>query len=410
MPDDLAAMIDRLRRMRARPEVAGRDWYQVQSKATSRAATIRIYDDIGWMGTSARSFADELAALDVDHIDLHLNSPGGDAWDGIAIYNALRGHQASITVTVDALAASAASVIAMAGDRVRMNRGAQMMIHDAWGLVIGSAADMTDAASMFDKISDSLAGIYAARAGGTLAEWRQAMGKETWYTAAEAVDAGLADETLDEAADDAPQSRWDLKAYAFAYAGRDAAPPPHKPKPAPAPAGAASSPRKEGAGMDPAKIREALGLQPDASDDEVRTALASAGLAPTPPEPDPGPEPAPTPTPKPGSAVGTMTIDVSAWDEQQKRIKRLEAAENKRLVEERDQVISAAVSQGKFPPARKEHWARLWDADPEGTRQVIASLARDVVPMQALGYDGDRDAVDAEFDHLFPPTYSTKGA
>lgn len=173
----------------------------------------------------------------------------------------------------------------------------------------------------------------------------------------------------------------------------------------------------EGAGMDPAKLREALGLAPDAPDEDVNTAmqgaLQAAGATTT--TATDVPSTATTPTAPPAEPVaagagapprvaGTMVIDASAWDEQQKRIQRLEAEATKRAREERDQVIASAVHDGKFAPARKEHWARLWDADPEGTRQVIAGLTKNVIPVAALGFADDTDAsIDDEFAHLFPP-------
>jgi hypothetical protein len=159
----------------------------------------------------------------------------------------------------------------------------------------------------------------------------------------------------------------------------------------------APPPPLEGAAVDSAKLREALGLPADASDEEVRTSLTEAGLVTSPP--------AVTPAPQPVAAAakpGTMTIDVAAWDEQQERIKRLEAADVRRRVAERDQIIAKAVQDGKFPPARREHWQRLWDADPEGTRVVLDGLARNVMPVMASGYDGGPEELDDEFAHLFP--------
>jgi ATP-dependent protease ClpP protease subunit len=418
MPD-LDEVIERLRGMAARP-ADGREWYRFEAKADTRRAELRIYDEIGWFGTSARTFAQDLAALDVDNIDLYLNSVGGDAWDGVAIFNSLRRHKAKVHVVVDAIAASAASIIAMAGDTVRMNRGSQMMIHDAWGMTIGNAAQMEKAAEELGKLSAGMADIYAGRAGGTSEEWRTAMAAESWYTATEAVDAGLADSTTDDDAATDAQAKYDLKVYAFAYAGRDAAPAPKftprrpaavvpKPPAAPAPGTAP----QEGAGqMDPAKLREALGLPADSPDSEVTTALVAAQAsltAPTPPATPPAPpavEPPPA-APKPVAssvASGTMTIDVSAWQGQQERMQRLEAQAARQQRDERDKVIGQAVTDGKFAPARKEHWAKLWDADPEGTRQTIDSLAKGVVPLAELGYGvgtSDED-IDREFASLFP--------
>lgn len=418
MPTDL---ITRLEQRRARP--AAREWYRIEAAEGSSTATVHIYDEIGLWGTSARDFAAELRAIDATAIELHLNSPGGDAFDGLAIYNSLRDHPATVTVVVDGLAASAASVIAMAGDVVKMNVGAQMMIHEASGVVIGNAGDMADFATVLDKASDSLAATYVAKAGGTLAEWREVMRAETWYTAAEAVEAGLADEAV-TGAEPAAEAAFD-RLRVFAYAGRSAAPPPviHR-RPAPPPVTAAEAARRihaastrtttptaqaagstRGGSMDPAKIREALGLSADASDEQVMAALTAA----RPPAPEP--EPTPGPTPPAPTAAGTMSIDVSAWQAQQDRIQRLEAADAKRRRDERDQILAQAVADGKFAPGRVEHWVRLWDADPEGTRLVIDGLAKNVIPIAALGYDADREgtSIDEEFSHLFPPTTIGKG-
>jgi ATP-dependent protease ClpP protease subunit len=414
MPD-LDDMIEQLRRMRADPGGPVKDWYRMSAKAGSRRAEVRIYDDIGWMGTSAKTFAQELDALQVDEIDLRLNSPGGDAWDGIAIYNALRRHKARINVTVDGIAASAASIIAMAGDSVSMSRGSQLMIHDAWGLVIGNADDLADAMTSLDKLSAGMADIYAARAGGDVATWREAMRAESWYTAQEAVDAGLADALVDDtASDDGAQARWDLRTYAFAYAGRAAAPAPTiTPRSAaPTTATPAGTPTKKGAGMDPAKIREALGLGPDAPDDEVTAAFAKAvpATAPAKPDPDGDAEPEPDDEPEPPKAkarkttktAGVMSIDASVWEETQARMKSLEAQAARQARDERDKVIAQAVADGKFAPARKQHWAKLWDADPEGTRETIGQLAKNVVPLSAVGYDLDGGEPDEDYRALFP--------
>jgi ATP-dependent protease ClpP protease subunit len=173
-------------------------WYRVARNDAERSAEIFIYDEIGgnWWGggVSADDFVRELAALNVDRIDIRMNTPGGDAFDGIAIYNALRVHRAQVHVYVDALAASAGSIIAMAGDQVTMRRAARMMIHDAAGWGMGNAADFRAYADLLDALSDDIASTYLARAGGTRATWREAMLAETWYDGPAAVAAGLADE------------------------------------------------------------------------------------------------------------------------------------------------------------------------------------------------------------------------
>lgn len=193
----------RARDQRARPEVKAR-LRVVNSDDGAGEITTRIdlMDEIGYWGVTAQDFVDELLGIDSSSIELHVNSPGGDVFDGVAIMNALADHPATINVVVDGLAASAASFIAMAGDSVRMNRGSQMMIHDAAGLCVGNAADMEAMKALLDRISDTIAGLYAERAGGSVEDWRDLMRAETWYSAAEAVTAGLADTTGAKAAED----------------------------------------------------------------------------------------------------------------------------------------------------------------------------------------------------------------
>ena len=174
---------------------------------------------------SAKEFAAALDDLDDDteEIRLHINSPGGSVFEGIAMMNALRNHPARIVATVDGIAASAASFLAVSADELVMSRNSELMIHDAWGLVIGNATDMREMAELLDKFSDNIASIYAEKTGGDTETWRAAMSAETWYSADEAVEAGLADRVdLKRKAD--AKDRFDLSI--FNYAGRDQAPDP----------------------------------------------------------------------------------------------------------------------------------------------------------------------------------------
>lgn len=176
---------------------AGRRWYTIQARAaTPSEVDVLITGEIGWdvdSGMFARALsAPEIANATTLHVSL--NSVGGDVFDGIGIYNSLVGHGAQIIVTVTGIAASIASVIAMAGDKVIMGRGSQMMIHDAHAIQVGNAADMIKMAEILNRASDNIASFYAERAGGTAEQWRAVMQEERWYLAQEAVDAGLADE------------------------------------------------------------------------------------------------------------------------------------------------------------------------------------------------------------------------
>lgn len=193
-------------------------------------ATLRIYDPIdswgGDWGVSAREFADALRQVpNAQQIQLHLNSPGGEVFEAIAILNGLRNHPATVTAVVDGLAASAASFIAAGVDRLVMGQNSQLMVHDPWGICIGPATDMRNLADQLDHIGDNIASVYQGKAGGALADWRAVMLAETWYSAEEAVTAGLADEVAGSAGQDAqPQNAFDLNT--FQYPGRAAAPPP----------------------------------------------------------------------------------------------------------------------------------------------------------------------------------------
>lgn len=161
--------------------------------AVAQGVDMYLYDEIGYWGITASDFIGELSQLQGANISLHVNSPGGDVFDGIAIYNALLNHQGMVAVTIDSLAASAASFIAMAGQQVQMAKTAQIMIHDALALVIGNAQELRDTADLLDKNSLNIASIYADRAGGTPEDWRTRMMAETWYSSDEALDAGLVD-------------------------------------------------------------------------------------------------------------------------------------------------------------------------------------------------------------------------
>ena len=204
------------------------------ANAAGGRAVLRIYDAIGgWFGITATDVAEKLDELDANEdLTVRINSPGGDVFDGTAIYNLLRTRTGVVDVVVDGLAASAASFIAQAGDTIKMERGTQMMIHDALGFTVGNAADHREMAGLLDRVSDEIAGIYAARAGLTVAEWRDRMVAEVWYNAQEAVDAGLADRTADSDDDDQTEDvaatatpAWDVAA-AFHFAGRHLAPAP----------------------------------------------------------------------------------------------------------------------------------------------------------------------------------------
>lgn len=169
-------------------------------EAAAARAEIYLYEEIGGWGTKAGDFVAELRGLGGKPVDLHVNSGGGDVFDGLAMYNALKGYAAGVTAYVDGLAASAASFIVQAASRIVIAKNASMMIHEAHGVGWGNAEEMQKLAALLDSASENIASIYAERAGGDVAAWRAAMRAETWYRGQEAVDAGLADEVAGESA------------------------------------------------------------------------------------------------------------------------------------------------------------------------------------------------------------------
>ncbi len=171
-----------------------KNWYSIKAKADQKTAEISIYDEIGYWGVTAKQFIGDLKALDATAIKLAINSPGGSVFDALAIYNALRQHPAAVEVTIMGVAASAASVIAMAGDTIVMPENAFMMIHNPLNLAYGNADDLREMADVLDKIAASLIGIYAKRTGLPEDEIKALLDAETWLNAEEAVLKGFADE------------------------------------------------------------------------------------------------------------------------------------------------------------------------------------------------------------------------
>ena len=169
-------------------------WYSIKAKAND-TAEISIYDEIGYWGITAKSFSKDLKALgnNLKQINLHIHSPGGDVFDGIAIYNLLKNHPANVTVYIDGLAASMASVIAMAGNEVIMPENAMMMIHKPWGIQGGDAEDMRKYADLLDKVENTLIPAYANKTGKTPEELAEMLSAETWLNGKECVEQGFAD-------------------------------------------------------------------------------------------------------------------------------------------------------------------------------------------------------------------------
>ena len=182
------------------------DWlYFAPANAAGDPATVQIFDQIGedWYGgsgLSAKQFSDVLNEIGNGPLLVEINSPGGNVWDGLSIYNQLRGRKAPVTTRVVGIAASIASIIALAGDRVEMADAALMMIHDPSGMASGTSEDMRKMAEALDQHAEVLVGVYNKKTGRSAESIRAAMKAETWFTTAEALAFGLVDKPIKQLA------------------------------------------------------------------------------------------------------------------------------------------------------------------------------------------------------------------
>lgn len=352
---------------------------------TPEATTIHVYGSIGstWIGDGVQvdQFVREVDAIEGGRVDVYVNSPGGDAFGGLAMMNALRRCKGQVTVTVDGLAASAASYVALGGDRLVMGRNSQMMIHDASGVCVGNASEMDKMRTALDKLSDNIASIYAGRSGRDIDQWREAMRTETWLSADEALAAGLADE-VDAAIKEAPSD--ELLGF-FNHAGRQAAPAPsilsgavasHNP-----PAAEPGNPTGKDTTMSTdliAGLRDRLGIPADTdpSADTILSALDEA-LAER--------------AEQAAAPEGTVLIDAVQLDELKTAAAEGATARAQQVAEARTRMVDEAIEAGKIPPARRDHWLASAEADEEGTRAVLGSLAAGTIPTDPIGYTGGVD-------------------
>lgn len=207
-------------------------------------STLYIYDAIvsdddtaNWCGgVSAQSLVPQIRAISGGTLHLRINSPGGDVFAAQAIVAAIRDTGANVIAHIDGFAASAATVIATAADEIEMSDGSMYMIHCAWSVAYGNASDMLETASLLDKVDGVIAGQYAKRSGQTPEAIKALMDAETWFTAQEAVDAGMVDRITAEAPK--AKAQWDFSAYAKApkQATQQATQQAPQPNPAPEPA------------------------------------------------------------------------------------------------------------------------------------------------------------------------------
>lgn len=195
---------------------------EICASASGGAAVISILDPIGadfWGdGITARSVSRELRAFGDQPVTVNINSPGGDVFEGIGIYNVLREHPGNVVINILGLAASAASIIAMAGNEVRIGRAAFLMIHNSWVMAAGDKAALREVADWLEPFDNAMAGVYAARTGIDLSDLTGMMDRETWINGQSAVDQGFADTLL--SADDVSITSDDPASARFVRAER----------------------------------------------------------------------------------------------------------------------------------------------------------------------------------------------
>lgn len=416
---------DQITALRGAPKPVA-SWYSITNEATTEGAPTRakvnIFDAIGgWWGVSAAEFVERLDALDVDEVEVHVNSPGGAVWDGIAIMNALKAHRAKVIMIVDGLAASAASIVVMAGDEVVMAEGSQMMVHQASGGVWGNADYIRDMAAILDKIDNNLAGIYARRAGGTRASWLDLMRAETWYNADEAVEAGLADRA--DASLEAIDAEASFDLSVFNYAGRAQAPAPRRPADALRPLGmppvgihevgvaadltpeapVSSEPgttnRKESVMTDTLKadILQRLGVTDANADDATILAALDEALE----------ERADETAPTASIPEGTVLLDAGRFAELEAQAAAGAQARAQQDAERRDRLVATALTEGRISAATRAVWRERLDVDEEGTSALLATLPKSgAVPTEEIGYTGgeDESTEDSLYASLYPST------
>jgi ATP-dependent Clp endopeptidase proteolytic subunit ClpP len=169
-----------------------KEWYKITNK-TSDIADVYLFNDIGTFGITAQSFIDEIKEYEDKELNIHINSLGGEVFEGMAIYSIIQRRKAKTTVYVEGIAASIASVIALAADEVIMSENSLLMIHNAWGGTQGDAKDMRKQADVLDKITNEIAEVYVKKTRIPYNEIVEMMNEETWLTAEEAVALGFVD-------------------------------------------------------------------------------------------------------------------------------------------------------------------------------------------------------------------------
>ena len=387
--------------------------FSIRNSGGDAPTRIDIFSDIDpYFGVSAEAFLAELKMIRTDEIELHINSGGGEVFDGIAIMNSLKDHPARVTVVVDGLAASAASFIAVGGaDHLVMQESATLMIHEAWTLAMGDSQAIEKTAAELDRVSGIIAGIYAKKAGTPVEEWRAAMRDESWFTAEEAMLVGLIDEIrispTAPVANAVPKSRV-LNSGSFKYRSREQAPTPEiaaRAKAQEASSALAEDNRKESSMADLMnELRQRLGVADADADegtilaalDEVLAEQAQEPVDDDPKDVSPDEDPedeAPSNTVEPDEE--TVVLDKEVYADLLARAEKGDEFDEKTTREAAEEFVQNAIDAGKLSAASKDRWVTRVLGDPEDAKARINQMASGRVPREELGRGGsDNEASD----------------
>ena len=394
------------------------DWYKIRMVAP-RIADVDILSDIGgwWDGVDAATMVRDIRDLDVDEIRLNINSGGGSVFDAVAILNALRQHPAKVVANVLGLAASAASFIACGVDETTMAANSTMMIHGGSGVAIGNAKDMHDMADLLDKLNANIASVYAAKAGGTTESWLETMLAETWYTADEAVEAGLADRVVAgekvEAAEAAPSAENRLHPTTVEDARRAlglsasiaanslaAAVAAHIKTPVSVEPGNQETNKEDAVNHTEFLngLRARLGVtDADATEETILAALDESLAEQLQPAVD-------MQVPE-----GTVLVDKGQWEQVKQDAEAGRQARAEQVTARRDALIADALREGRISPANSEAYRQMLDVDEERAARVLNALQPNTaVPVAEIGHAGGQGDEVAAVDDAYPSNWITK--
>ncbi|HUW34103.1 MAG TPA: head maturation protease, ClpP-related, partial [Planctomycetota bacterium] len=334
-----------------------REWFAIAT--TEDEAEIEIFDSIGgWFGLPVKEFKKAFDTVrKKKRIRLLLNSPGGDVTEGMAVYNLLGGVREKLTVEVLGVAASIASVIALAGKELIMGEGAYLMIHEPWSFAIGDSTEMRKVADVLDKMRGEIVKIYARNSNLTDEELLAAMAEETWYTAEEAVEAGFADSVLEHQA--AAAAAFDWRQFKYQHIPPQIAAMATKTPPTTSNS-ALKGPENilsGGESMPNENANELDRLKAELAEKEGQIASLQAQNA---------------------QLKGQNELLLS---ENQEKAKELDALKRERMLEAKTACIEKALADGRITPKNRTRWEEAFDANPEATRVLLEAQE----PVVALG-------------------------